>query len=62
VVKAEPECKALPSPPGKEPPRDGNVGTDGKVVFIGEGILTLSKAGGWDWIGGGSPRGLPAGD
>ena len=56
-----PERKAPPSPPGKAPPRDGNVGTDGSGGFIGEGILTLSGSDGLDWIGGGSPRRLPAG-
>ena len=61
LVKAALECKAPPSPPGKTPPRDGNVGTAGRDAFIGEGILTPSGSDGLDGIGGESPRGLPAG-
>ena len=52
------ECKAPPSPPGKAPPREGNVGTAGKVAFIGEGILTASGADGLGVIGDDSPSGI----
>ena len=53
-----PERKAPPSPPGKAPPREGNVGTVGKVALTGEGIVTASGAGGLGLIDGASPSGI----